>query len=93
MARAGAAHGRCSPGARAARGAPVPGGTAGRPGPDLVRQVFGPLGITLADPDLYTRDPKKFATLMDHIAKLRLDKEAAELRWLEVAEMAEELER
>jgi ATP-binding cassette subfamily F protein uup len=47
----------------------------------------------LADPDLYTRDPKKFAALMDHIARLRADKEAAELRWLEVAEMAEELSR
>ncbi|WP_205478445.1 ABC-F family ATP-binding cassette domain-containing protein [Sphingomonas arenae] len=46
---------------------------------------------SLADPDLYTRDPKKFAALMDHIAKLRTDKEAAELRWLEVAEMAEGL--
>lgn len=45
----------------------------------------------LADPDLYTRDPKKFAALMEHIAKLRSDKEAAELRWLEVAEMAEGL--
>ena len=47
----------------------------------------------LADPELYTRDPKRFAALMDHIAKLRADKEAAELRWLEVAEMAEELGR
>jgi ATP-binding cassette subfamily F protein uup len=47
----------------------------------------------LADSELYTRDPKKFAALMDHIAKLRADKEAAELRWLEVAEMAEELGR
>jgi ATP-binding cassette subfamily F protein uup len=45
----------------------------------------------LADPDLYTRDPKRFAALMDHIARLRADKEAAELRWLEVAEMAEGL--
>ena len=47
----------------------------------------------LADPNLYTRDPKRFAALMDRIARLRADKEAAELRWLEVAEMAEELER
>ena len=45
----------------------------------------------LADPDLYTREPKRFAALMDHIARLRADKEAAELRWLEVAEMAEGL--
>ncbi|WP_114226764.1 MULTISPECIES: ABC-F family ATP-binding cassette domain-containing protein [Sphingomonas] len=45
----------------------------------------------LADPDLYTRDPKRFQALMDQTAKLRADKEAAELRWLEVAEMAEAL--
>jgi ATP-binding cassette subfamily F protein uup len=47
----------------------------------------------LADPDLYARDPKRFASLMEHIAGLRADKEAAELRWLEVAEMAEQLEQ
>jgi ATP-binding cassette subfamily F protein uup len=45
----------------------------------------------LADPDLYTRDPKKFAALMANIDKKRAEKEAAELRWLEVAEMAEGL--
>jgi ATP-binding cassette subfamily F protein uup len=45
----------------------------------------------LADPDLYTRDPKKFAALMASIDKKRAEKEAAELRWLEVAEMAEGL--
>jgi ATP-binding cassette subfamily F protein uup len=46
----------------------------------------------LADPDLYTRDPKRFATLMASIEKKRAEKEAAELRWLEVAELAEGLE-
>lgn len=45
----------------------------------------------LADPDLYVRDPKRFAALMASIDKKRSDKEAAELRWLEVAEMAEGL--
>ncbi|MCW3796718.1 ATP-binding cassette domain-containing protein [Sphingomonas sp. BN140010] len=45
----------------------------------------------LADPDLYTRDPKRFASLMDQVARLRADKEAAELRWLEVAELSEAL--
>nr|WP_314443690.1 ATP-binding cassette domain-containing protein [uncultured Sphingomonas sp.] len=45
----------------------------------------------LADPDLYTRDPKRFATLMASIEKKRAEKEAAEMRWLEVAEMAEGL--
>jgi ATP-binding cassette subfamily F protein uup len=45
----------------------------------------------LADPDLYVRDPKRFAALMAGIEKKRSEKEAAELRWLEVAEMAEGL--
>lgn len=47
----------------------------------------------LADPDLYTRDPKRFADLSDQAVKLRTEKHAAEERWLEVAEMAEELLR
>ena len=47
----------------------------------------------LHDPELFTRDPKRFAELTDRIARHRADVEAAELRWLEVAEMAEALER
>jgi ATP-binding cassette subfamily F protein uup len=47
----------------------------------------------LADPDLYTRDPKRFADLSDRAANLRGEKHAAEERWLEVAEMAETLSR
>jgi ATP-binding cassette subfamily F protein uup len=45
----------------------------------------------LADPDLYTRDPKRFDQLMKAVEKARADKEDAELRWLELAEMAENL--
>lgn len=45
----------------------------------------------LADPDLYAKNPKKFDTLMAAIAKARDEKDAAELRWLELAEMAEGL--
>ena len=45
----------------------------------------------LADRDLYIRDPKRFAALMAAIEQKRADKEAAELRWLEVAELAEGL--
>ena len=45
----------------------------------------------LADPDLYARDPKKFDTLMKAIEKAREDRDAAEMRWLELAEMAETL--
>jgi ATP-binding cassette subfamily F protein uup len=47
----------------------------------------------LADADLYTRDPKRFSELTDRAARLRADKHIAEERWLEVAEMAEELSR
>ena len=47
----------------------------------------------LSDPDLYTRDPDAFARLTERIARHRADIEAAELRWLEVAEMAEALGR
>lgn len=45
----------------------------------------------LADPDLYAKDPGKFDRLMAGIAKARDEKDAAELRWLELAEMAEGL--
>src|SRR3954453_5956534 len=47
----------------------------------------------LSDPDLYLGDPDRFATLTERIARHRADIEAAELRWLEVAEMAEALAR
>ena len=47
----------------------------------------------LHDPDLYARDPARFAELTERIARNRAEIEAAELRWLEVAELAEALER
>ena len=43
----------------------------------------------LHDPALYTRDPAKFAALTEAVAKARADKDAAEERWLELAEMVE----
>src|SRR5205085_632043 len=45
----------------------------------------------LSDPDLYTRDPERFAALTERIARNRTEIEAAEDRWLEVAELAEQL--
>jgi ABC transport system ATP-binding/permease protein len=45
----------------------------------------------LADPALYTKDPAKFAKLSEGIARLREEKDAAEMRWLELAEMVEGL--
>jgi ATP-binding cassette subfamily F protein uup len=47
----------------------------------------------LHDPDLYTRDPARFAELTDRSAKLRGEKNSAEERWLEVAEMAEAMSK
>ncbi|SFK35629.1 ATP-binding cassette, subfamily F, uup [Sphingomonas sp. NFR04] len=45
----------------------------------------------MADPALYTKDPAKFAKLSEGIARLREEKDAAEMRWLELAEMVEGL--
>jgi ABC transport system ATP-binding/permease protein len=47
----------------------------------------------LHDADLYTRNPQRFAELTERVARNRAEIEAAELRWLEVAEMAEALAR
>ncbi|WP_341632062.1 ABC-F family ATP-binding cassette domain-containing protein [Sphingomonas agri] len=47
----------------------------------------------LGDADLYARDPALFASLTERIARNRAEIEAAEFRWLEVAEMAEALTR
>ncbi|MBO9517116.1 MAG: ABC-F family ATP-binding cassette domain-containing protein [Porphyrobacter sp.] len=43
----------------------------------------------LADPDLYTRDPAKFGRMTEQLDKLRTEKDAAEERWLALAEMVE----
>jgi len=45
----------------------------------------------LSDPDLYAKNPKRFADLTAAIEKARAEKDAAEERWLELAEMAEAL--
>jgi ABC transport system ATP-binding/permease protein len=43
----------------------------------------------LADPDLYAKDPARFATISTGIANARTEKYAAEERWLMLAEMVE----
>jgi ABC transport system ATP-binding/permease protein len=43
----------------------------------------------LSDASLYTRNPKRFSALTDEIEKLRTEKDAAEERWLTLAEMVE----
>ena len=45
----------------------------------------------LADPALYTRDPGKFEQLTKAIGAARDEKDAAEMRWLELAEQVEGL--
>ncbi|MBB5710305.1 ABC-F family ATP-binding cassette domain-containing protein [Sphingomonas xinjiangensis] len=45
----------------------------------------------ISDPALYTRDFAKFSALSEGIAKLREEKDAAEMRWLELAEQVEAL--
>ncbi|HMO69894.1 MAG TPA: ABC transporter ATP-binding protein, partial [Novosphingobium sp.] len=43
----------------------------------------------LADPSLYSRDPARFAALTAALDKARAEKDAAEERWLELAELIE----
>ncbi|HEX8401345.1 MAG TPA: ATP-binding cassette domain-containing protein [Allosphingosinicella sp.] len=45
----------------------------------------------LSDPDLYTRDPKRFTQLTAAIERARAERDAAEGRWLELAERVETL--
>jgi ABC transport system ATP-binding/permease protein len=60
--------------------------------PGRIEEIEGAIArdeAALADPDLYTRDPKRFAELTAQIDKARAEKDAAELRWLELAEQVE----
>ncbi|MBX9897695.1 MAG: ABC-F family ATP-binding cassette domain-containing protein [Qipengyuania sp.] len=43
----------------------------------------------LGDPDLFARDPARFAAISQGIAAARAEKEAAEERWLSLAELVE----
>ena len=43
----------------------------------------------LADPDLFTKDPQRFATISKGIENARREKDEAEERWLELAERVE----
>ena len=43
----------------------------------------------LSDPELYTRDPQRFATVSQGIANARAEKDTAEERWLMLAEQVE----
>jgi len=43
----------------------------------------------LSDPDLYSRDPDKFGRITQALEQARKEKDGAELRWLELAELVE----
>ncbi|MFC7500217.1 ABC-F family ATP-binding cassette domain-containing protein [Enterovirga sp. GCM10030262] len=45
----------------------------------------------LSDPDLYARDPARFAALTAAVEQARAERDAAEHRWLELAEQVEAL--
>jgi ATP-binding cassette subfamily F protein uup len=55
---------------------------------DLLAQIARD-EAALADPALYTRDPARFAALTTAIDQARAEKDAAEERWLELAEQVE----
>ena len=46
----------------------------------------------LSDHDLYLRDPRLFEALTDAVAAAKAERDAAEHRWLELAEAAEALQ-
>ena len=46
----------------------------------------------LSDHDLYLRDPRLFAALTEGVAAAKAERDAAEHRWLELAEAAEALQ-
>ncbi|HXG99855.1 MAG TPA: ATP-binding cassette domain-containing protein [Sphingomicrobium sp.] len=56
----------------------------------LEREIAGN-EAALHDPDLFIKDPDRFAALSNAIEAKRAEKDAAEHRWLEVAEIAEAL--
>ncbi len=63
--------------------------------PDRISQIeqrIAEIEIALADPDLYSRDITKFEQLTDENSKLIAEKDAAELRWLALAEQVEAFE-
>ena len=53
-----------------------------RPGSGLQQKA-------LSDPALYSKDPTRFAALTKAIEAARAEKDAAEERWLELAELVE----
>jgi ATP-binding cassette subfamily F protein uup len=62
--------------------------------PDRIHEIEAQIARdeeALHDPDLYARDPKRFAALTAAIEKARAERDEAEHRWLELAERLEAL--
>jgi ATP-binding cassette subfamily F protein uup len=59
---------------------------------ELDRQIFE-LQTQLADPTLFSRDPKKFAGLSQSLAEAQHEHAASEERWLQLEMLREDLER
>jgi len=62
--------------------------------PDRIRALEAGIArdeAALHDPDLYARDPARFAALTEAIERARAERDAAEERWLELAEKVEAL--
>ena len=101
-AKAGAQATRSVEGSNTLRGAPSPGNRklSYKDQRDLDRlpaeverleREISATETALHDPDLYAKSPAKFDQLTRTAQSLRTEKDAAEMRWLEVAEMAEQL--
>ena len=58
---------------------------------EALEAEIGKLGAALADPDLYTKDPKRFAKLTETLTARQTERDAAEERWLELELKREEL--
>jgi len=62
--------------------------------PDRIEEIEAAIARDeqlLADPDLYARDPARFGALTKAIDAARAERDAAEERWLALAEMADAL--
>ena len=61
--------------------------------PSALEKEIGRLHDILAAPDLYARDPKKFADASAKLEAAQKDLSESEERWLELEMLREELER
>ena len=60
---------------------------------DRLEREIAEAEAALGDPDLFNKHPDKFAALTKSIDSMRAEKDAAEQRWLDVVELAEEIGR